>query len=138
MKLTRARHCSVFHSWDKDQRTTLQVIPQDGIVMLQHIDTRYMENDLTILQLDAAEALSVAERLKKVLRGERAGNPGDDHQEPHLKVVFTTDGEPYREGVRLSLCAGNWERDFDFTMTQETAGDLAKALTSASTLLAAG
>ncbi len=137
MKLTRTHHCSVFRSWDKDQRTTLQVIPQDCSVLLQHIDTRFMESDLTILQLDAAEVESVAERIRKVLRGEHPGNPGDDHQEPHLKVVFTTDGEPYREGVRLSLCAGNWERDFDFTMSQETAEDLAKALTSASKLLPA-
>lgn len=132
MNITRTRHCSVFRSWDKDGTTTLQVIQQDGVVLLQHIDNRFMETDLTILHLDAAEAQSVAERIHKVMRGERAGNPGDDHSEPHLKVVFTNDGEPYREGVRLSLCAGNWERDFDFTMTQETAEDLAKALSSAS------
>jgi len=132
MNITRTRHCSVFRSWDRDGGTTLQVIQQEGVVLLQHIDNRFMETDLTILQLDAAEAQSVAERIHKVLRGERAGNPDDDHAEPHLKVVFTTDGDPYREGVRLSLCAGNWDRDFDFTMTQETAEDVAKALSSAS------
>ena len=132
MNITRTRHCSVFRSLDRDGTTTLQIIQQDGVVLLQHIDNRFMETDLTILQLDAAEAQSVAERIHKVLRGERGGNPDDDHAEPHLKVVFTTDGDPYREGVRLSLCAGNWDRDFDFTMTQETAEDVAKALSSAS------
>lgn len=132
MNITRTRHCSVFRSWDRDDTTTLQIIQQDGVVLLQHIDNRFMETDLTILQLDAAEAQSVAERINKVLRGEPAGNPDDDHAEPHLKVVFTNDGDPYREGVRLSLCAGNWDRDFDFTMTQKTAEDVAKALSSAS------
>ena len=136
MIITRTHQCSVFHSWDKEDRTALQVILLGDVFLLQHIDTRYLETSLTILQIEAAEAKGVAERIQNVLRGDLPGNPNDDLLKPYLRVVLTTDGEPYREGVRLSLCAGNWESDFDFGMTKETAMALAEVLSSTSTLTA--
>ncbi len=83
-----------------------------------------------MLQLSVPQALDVAERIQRVLRGEPPKNP-IDQPAPQLFVAPITDGDPYREGVRVSLSNGNWMRDFNFNMTTETAQALAKLLQSA-------
>lgn len=130
MNVIHTTKSAIYRSWEEYDKTTLIVaITEDG-ASLHHIDSNYTNAESTLLQLSAPKALDVAERIQRVLRGEPPKNP-IDQPAPQLFVAPITDGDPYREGVRVSLSNGNWMRDFHFNMTTETAQALAKLLQSA-------
>ncbi|MBM3105527.1 hypothetical protein IIE18_10285 [Pseudomonas sp. V1] len=131
MNVTYPTHCGTFSNWHPDDSTTLIVLISPAGVQLQHLDTNRIGAFMTCASLSNAEALDVAGRLNQALRGERASNPGDDEERPHLLVTRTTDGEPYRDGISLSIDTSDWNRDFDFPMSTGTAHDLANLLMQA-------
>ncbi len=137
MNISHALHCTTHRSWETSGSTTLTMIVINGGVQIQHIDNSYAEPQLTILQLTGGEAVDVAQRILLALRGERPNNGAGDAESPCLYVTSTTDGEPYREGISLALSSGDWARDFSFSMTQDTASELAAALLKVDVLVAA-
>jgi hypothetical protein len=130
MNVIHTTKSAIYRSWEEYDKTTLIVAITDDGVSLHHIDSNYTNAESTLLQLSAPKALDVAERIQRVLRGEPPKNP-IDQPAPQLFVAPITDGDPYREGVRVYLSNGNWMRDFHFNMTTETAQALAKLLQSA-------
>lgn len=115
-----------FHSWDESgERTSLLVMLKGASWQLQHIDNRFMQELTTCLTLSVAEVEGVVARIALVRAGKHPENPQDL---PRLVVTGDTDGEPYREGVRLALDTGNWEKDFSLTLTNYDAGELEKLL----------
>lgn len=131
MNITYPTHCGTFSNWHPDDSTTLIVLISPTGVQIQHLDTNRIGALMTCASLSYAKALDVAGRLRQVLGGEGASNPGDDQEGPRLLVTRTTDGEPYREGISLSIDSGDWNRDFDFPMSTGTAHDLANLLMQA-------
>lgn len=130
MHVIHTTKSAIYRSWEEYDKTTLIVaITEDG-VSLHHFDTNYTEPESTLLKLTAPEALSVAERIQRVLRGEA---PQNDFDQPGAKLIVTstTDGDPYREGVSIALDSGDWNRDFHFCMENVYASNLAKLLQSA-------
>jgi hypothetical protein len=131
MNVLRPSHCSVHQNWRSDVLATLTVSVRYGFVQLLHTDASYMDSQLTELQLSPAEAADLADRIRLVASGERANNSDIEAEGVHLVVTQTTEGDPYREGVSLALIAGDWNRDFTFEMTNETAASLARSLVTA-------
>lgn len=130
MNVIHTNKSAIYHSWDSCDKTTLVVaIAEDG-VSLHHFNTNYTEPESTLLKLTVPEALSVAERIQRVQRGEA---PQNDFDQPGAKLIVTstTDGEPFREGVSIALDTGDWNRDFHFRMEKGYASSLAKLLQSA-------
>jgi hypothetical protein len=131
MHVTYPRKSALFRSWEPDDATSLTVLIAEDGVSLQHCDDRHYSTEVTVLQLTIPEAVEVAERILRVLRGGPAQTPEEDAQAPQLVVTLTNDGEPYREGVSLALSTGDWNRDFSFSMSNDTARDLATAMHAA-------
>lgn len=124
MKAITPLKSAIYRSWEQGDSTTLIVVVTEDGVSLQHIDDRHTETESTLLQMTASEAREIAERILRVLRGVPASNP-IDQPAPQLFVTRQTDGEPYREGVAMTLSNGDWMRDFQFNMTNEIAHELA-------------
>ena len=130
MNVIHTTKSAIHRSWESCDKTTLvAAITEDG-VSLHHVNTNYTDAESTLLKLSVPEALDVAERIQRVLRGEPPKNP-IDQPAPQLFVTPITDGDPYREGVAVTLSNGDWMRDFHFNMSTDTAQALAKLLQSA-------
>ena len=132
MKVSRPPHSSIHRSWDSEEQTQLAVIVKADGVELKHFGSPFSKTEMTVIQLSPDEAAQAADRIHQVLRGERSQNEAGSEIEPQLVISYTTDGEPFREGVSLALSAGNWQRDFDFSMSQSVARELAQSLQLAS------
>jgi hypothetical protein len=128
MKVSYPKKSSTVRSWDRNDKTTLNILFTEDGALLQHIDDRFMATQTTLTQLTVPEALELAQRMFRVLSGFPALNPAKADNEPCFNVTPTTDGEPYREGVSLALDTGNWHSDFTFSMDKDTAREVACAL----------
>jgi len=128
MKVSYPKKSSTVRSWDRDDKTTLNILTTDDGVLLQHINESSMHAVTTLTQLSVPEALELAQRMFRVLSGFPALNPDKAANEPSIFVTSTTDGEPYREGLSLALDTGNWHSDFSFSMDKDTARKVACAL----------
>ncbi|MDU4254502.1 hypothetical protein [Pseudomonas sp.] len=128
MQIIKPQQCSIHHSWERDESTMLIVTATAAGVQLQHLDARYTSAEVAVVQLTTAEARDVAERILLALNRKTPTNPSGSAEAPQLVVTRTNDGEPYREGVCLALSAGDWNRDFSFSMEDSTAMALATAL----------
>lgn len=128
MKVTYKQNISTFESWELEDPARLVVSAIPGAVVLDHFSSGYGEQEAVQLSLSPSEAISVAERIEQALKGNKPINVEGSKDNPQLAVEHTNEGEPFREGVLLSLLAGDWNNDFHFAMEWRTAQSLSKAL----------
>jgi hypothetical protein len=119
----------VFRSWDEypEDRALLIVTMNRQGVQVIHSANASRKAEMTVFSLSHKEAALLADDIKRVLEG-RQGNGYAEDARQCLKATYTNEGEPFREGVELSIDTGNWMRDFSFRMDKYTATAICEAL----------
>lgn len=128
MKVIYQSKVSFFRNWNADSSAKITLVAQAGSVLLQYSTSDYVQPESIAVTLTQEEALSVADRINLVLKGEKPSSSEGTAEDPQLIVRYTNDGEPFREGVNLSLSAGDWHKDFSFDMDERTAKSMAMSL----------
>lgn len=124
MEVSYTRKGAIFRSWEDGDNNSLTVLNTEDGVQINHFDQCGFSGEVVALQLSAQESGEVAKRIYLVLSGMQPNNPIN---EPGAQLIVTRDtaGDPYREGVSMTLSNGDWHRDFRFCMTNDVARDLA-------------